>query len=156
MRQGTETKRLQTVVEAYKRDGQRWPAEAREIAGWAVAHGLWEPQHSDLVGLAADQFSKAMREMYHKDPQGRKVRTLHAAKVRRNGKQYQLWDDMRTAGQPYMMAAFQQRRRAIVSDCWQLKTDVESYNQNHNPGTEIQLPWDFTHDLAEADAARAA
>jgi len=51
-----------------------------------------------------------------------------------------------------MEVAFQQRRHQIVADCKQLRTDVDSYNENANPGEPIQMIFDFTYDLAEIAA----
>ena len=52
-----------------------------------------------------------------------------------------------------MRIAVQQRRQQIVGDCRQLKTDVDSYNQNWNGGSAINLMLDFTWDVEEAEAA---
>ena len=49
--------------------------------------------------------------------------------------------------------AFKQRRRQIVGDCRQLKTDVDSFNQNRDPDDPIQMSFDFTNDLLELEAA---
>jgi hypothetical protein len=38
-----------------------------------------------------------------------------------------------------------------VGDCHQLKNDVDSYNQNLNPGDPIQMIFDFRDDLAEIE-----
>ncbi len=54
-----------------------------------------------------------------------------------------------------MEVAFQQRRQQIVGDCRQLKTDVDSYNENANSEQPIQMVFDFTDDLAELDALKA-
>ncbi len=94
-----------------------------------------------------------MREEYIVDPQGRTVRAKHAAKVKVNGEQMTLWDDIRTADRDFMVIAFQQRRQQVVGDCHQLKVDVGSYNQNKNPGEAIQIIFDFTLDVLEAEAA---
>jgi len=32
---------------------------------------------------------------------------------------------------------------------------VDSYNQNHNSGEELQMVFDFTHDLEEIEALAA-
>ena len=55
-----------------------------------------------------------------------------------------------------MEVAFQQRRRGIVGDCKQLKNDADSYNENFNSEAAIQIIFDFTDDLDEAEAAAAA
>jgi hypothetical protein len=54
-----------------------------------------------------------------------------------------------------MEIAFQQRRQQIVGDCRQLKSDMDSYNQNHNVGKPIQMVFDFTLDLEEIEALAA-
>ncbi|MBM3476718.1 MAG: hypothetical protein FJX75_25885 [Armatimonadetes bacterium] len=59
---------------------------------------------------------------------------------------------MRVAEWTHMVSAFQQRRRVIASECKQLKTDVDSYNDNHNTGDPVQLVFDFTDDIAEREA----
>ena len=51
-----------------------------------------------------------------------------------------------------MHIALQQRRQQIVGDCRQLKTDVDSYNENRKPNQPIQLVLDFTEDVAEIEA----
>ena len=50
-----------------------------------------------------------------------------------------------------MEVAFQQRRQQIVGDCRQLKTDVDSYNENGDLSQPIQMIFDFTEDLAELE-----
>ena len=39
----------------------------------------------------------------------------------------------------------------IVGNCKQLKTDADSFNDNHPSGRKIQLIFDFEADLAEMD-----
>ncbi|HUT73485.1 MAG TPA: hypothetical protein VM221_01470 [Armatimonadota bacterium] len=94
-----------------------------------------------------------MREQYVTDPQGRSVRAKHVARVNRNGEQLPLWADIRSASREHMEIAFQQRRQQIVGDCRQLKTDVDSFNENRNPGAPIQMVLDFTYDVEELEAA---
>ena len=47
------------------------------------------------------------------------------------------------------MRSFAQRRQQIVGDCLQLKTDVDVYNDKREPDEPIQVPLDFTLDVAE-------
>ena len=94
-----------------------------------------------------------MREEYFTDVKGRRVRLKHPASLRRGGKQLVLWDDLRTAPRGHMHLAFQQRRQQIFGDCRQLKTDVDSYNDNHADDPPLQMIFDFTRDLAEDEAA---
>lgn len=131
-------------------------ATSRDIAAWATRTGLWSPQPGSLVDQCAEELSRAMREEYLTDAQGRSVRAKHCARMRENGKQFTLWADIRTAGKEHMSRAFQQRRRQILGDCRQLKVDVDSYNDNRKPEQPIQVVFDFTLDLAELEAVQAA
>jgi hypothetical protein len=141
----------QRIVDQYRQSGQSWPASATAIARWAIEEKLWEIHPGAVVRQCADQIANAMREVFFKDPQGRRVRLLHAAPYRENGRQYLLWDDMRTASHKHMHMAFQQRRQGIVMDCHQLKLDVDSYNENYNTEKPIQMIFDFGLDLAELE-----
>ena len=151
----TITEHRQRIVNTYRGKGLPWPATMRQIASWAIDEGLWKPSRGTVVGQLAEELARAMREEYYADPQGREVRTKHAARTSRNGVQSTLWDDIRTADSAHMRIAFQQRRQQIVGDCRQLKTDVDSYNQNRKPDVPIQLVLNFTEDVAEIEALDA-
>ena len=148
----TYSEQLQSIVQDYINSGEQWPASSRQIADWAIRMGKWKPQPAALVGQCAEHLSRALREEYETDPQGRNVRSKHAAKVSENGQQTVLWADIRTASREHMQIALQQRRQQIVGDCRQLKADADSYNDNYNGGRLIQLSFDFTRDLAEMEA----
>ena len=144
---------FQHIVDQYRNAGQPWPATTHGIAAWAIQEGLWRPKESDLVAQCADQLSRAMREEYITDPQGRSVRAKHVATVRKNGQQLALWGDIRTADPQHMTIALQQRREQIVGDSVQLREDVDSYNENWNrTGTPINLVLDFSDDVADRQA----
>lgn len=143
---------MRAIAEQYRQSGEEWPTTARQIAGWAIRKELWKPQPSAIIDRCADELARAMREDYITDPQGRRVRAKHAARLAEQGKQKTLWDDIRTAPREYMQVAFQQRRQQVVGDCWQLKMDVDSFNENKSPHHPIQMIFDFTDDLAEMEA----
>lgn len=146
------SKQLQKIVDAYIQDLQPWPATTHEIAAWAVSKRIWQPQPSSVIDQCANQLARAMREEHIVDPQGRTVRAKHVAKVDRNGDQLPLWADIRTASREHMEIAFAQRRQQIVGDCKQLKTDVDSFNENRSADNPIQMIFDFTYDVEEAMA----
>ncbi len=143
---------IQKMVQIYREEGGKWPASSREIAQWAISTSRWVPQPSAIVAQCADHISKALRDEYYTDPQGRRVRINHAAHS--NGEQLVLWDDIRTAKPGHMLLSFQQRRRQILGDCKQLKNDADSYNENRMPDNPIQLIFDFTLDLEEIELNR--
>mgnify|MGYP001607041505 CR=1 FL=1 len=138
---------LQQIVNSYIEAGETWPATAHQIAAWAIRTGKWDAQKTAVMSLCAEHLAQAMRNEYIVDPQGRTVRAKYAAR----GEQGVLWDDKRTATREHMIISCQQRRQQIVGDCRQLKTDVDSYNENENPGKPIQMVFDFTLDLAEIE-----
>lgn len=144
----TYNEQMQRLVREYRSQGGIWPATSHEMAAWAITHDLWKPQRSEVINICAEQLARAMREEYIIDPQGRKVRAKHAARI----EQAVLWDDIRTASRKHMQIAFQQRRQQIVGDCHQLKLDLNSYNENKNDGEPIQMIFDFTDDLSEIEA----
>ena len=94
-----------------------------------------------------------MRNEYFTDPQGRRVRVRHAARVKREGKQITLRGDWNLPPE-FMAISFAPRRSLIVGECDQLKFDVDSYNPNANKGRPIQMSFDFGPDLAEKEAMR--
>jgi len=156
MRKGTQHQQYLSLKDAYIADGQPWPASTRAIAAWAIKEGKYEPPLGDAEERLARRIADAMAEEYITDPQGRSVRRNHAAQRRTKDGQYAwVWDAIDRASRAHMEAALQNRRQAIVADCKQLKTDADSYNENYNPGEPIQLPLDFTDDVAEAEALEA-
>lgn len=149
----TYAKQMQKIVTEYRLAGEPWPASTKTIAAWAIQTGRWELEESAAVKKCAEDLARAMREEYTTDSKGRRVRLKHSATIKKNGEQMVLWDDIRTAPRGHMQLAFQQRRHQIFGDCRQLKTDVESYNDNHPGEKPIQMIFDFTLDLEEDDAA---
>ncbi|MCS6305990.1 MAG: hypothetical protein H8K07_20345 [Nitrospira sp.] len=145
------TEQFQKLASNYIAEHGR--ATPTEIAEWLVHIKRWEPEPSDMVRQCAKLLARAMRQEYIVDPQGRKVRAKHAVMEHDDaGSQTAFWDDIRTATRNHMHIAFQQRREQIVGDCRQLKTDVDSYNDNQNTGYPIQMIFDFTDDLEELEA----
>ena len=142
------TKQLQRIVREYRDAGQPWPASPDDIAGWAIERERWSPQRVDLIKQCARQISQAMGEEQIRDPQGRSVRAKHCRRFESGT----LWDDYRTATREHMEISFSHRRQHVFGECRQLKTDVDSYNQNINPGEPIQMSLDFTADIAEYEA----
>lgn len=143
------------IVDEYRAAGQPWPCTAKQLAAFALANRLYEPHQGRLLSIVADEFSRAMRDQYIKDPQGRSVRAKHVARLVVEGEQKRLWDSIETAEPEFMQAALQQRRHQIVGDCRQLKTDTDSYNENWNSGENIQMSFNFEVDLEELELAES-
>lgn len=153
----TKQKQLERIVKEYQLAGNEWPAKSRTIAKWAIKTGRWKAHPMAAERRCAREIGRALREEYHTDSDGRRVRTKHAVRKRNERGQYEIvWDDIRTAPRVHMEASFQQRRERIVGDCRQLKTDVDSYNDARPDDRPIQISLDFTKDVEELEALRKA
>jgi len=148
----TYSERMQDIFRQYESSGMPIPAEPRAVAAWAIKNELWKPKPSDVYTLFAEDLTRALREEYRTDEQGRRYRAKHAVRSTRNGKQISFWADMASAPHNHMKKAFVQRRKQIVGDCYQLQTDVDVYNETRSQNEPIQVLLDFTDDVAELQA----
>ena len=153
----SKTEFWQGLVRRYRRNGEHWPTTSRQIAVWAIREKLWRPPEKNLVSQCAAEVAAAMRQEFFVDAQGRKVRAKHpyvTTEELPDGtyEQLYLWIDVHdnTASKDEVEMAFQYGRRLIVGDCKQLRTDVDSYNDNNKHGHYVELDFDFTPDLLEA------
>ncbi len=142
------------IARQYVEQGGQEPLDLEEVARFAIENNHWGRHGIKNLQfrLCKREFSQAFREQYHTDAQGRNVRTLHAKReYDSDGKQKTFWGDIRQVDDEYAQAAFHQRRTRIVGDCRQLKTDVDSYNDNNINGGHYQLLLDFRDDVAERE-----
>src|SRR6266849_8911411 len=126
-------------------DVARWALETRKVkrpAGYA--EHLVEKQ-------LMREFADAMREELVRDPQGRVVRQMHAARIGGRTR----WNTRLNGSRGFIETSVKQRRDQIVGDCRHLKTDVDSLNDNRWPDKRIQLVLNFTDDVAEYEAGEA-
>ncbi|MCF6322973.1 MAG: hypothetical protein L3J89_01395 [Gammaproteobacteria bacterium] len=151
----TYSEQMQKIWAQYESSGMPTPATKHNVAEWAVHNGLWKPRPIDIIGQCADDLAKALREEYKTDVKGRRVRTKHVVKYSKNGKQLYLWADIDTAPRDHMVKAFAQRRKQVVGDCHQLKTDVDYYNDKNSTIEPIQVVLDFTDDVLEMQHAES-
>jgi hypothetical protein len=126
--------------------------ETAELARWALTAGKVRRPAGYAEQLVerqlAREFAEAMREDYGVDPQGRTVREMHAARIGGRTR----WNSRSGGSRGFIETSVRQRRDQIVGDCRHLKTDVDSLNDNRWPDNPIQLPLDFTIDVAELEA----
>ncbi len=120
---------MQNIWKKYEKAGMSVPAQPRDVAAWAIQNKLWEPKKADVISRCAEDLSKALREEYRVDKKGRRYRAKHAVRLYESGVQYTLWADIDSAPRSHMEKAFAQRRKQVVGDCYQLKTDVDYYTQ---------------------------
>jgi hypothetical protein len=146
----TKNENLQQVWHYYEDRHENKPTSARQAVEWAVHEGLLELPEIDPYDVLAGDMAQALREETDTDENGRRYRVNHAARVTKGGVQYTFWARMNFAPHDHMEIAFAQRREQVIGDLMQLKTDVDVYNSmNQGKHPPIQLPLDFTDDVAE-------
>jgi len=91
------------------------------------------------------------REDYRTDKNGQRYRAMHAVRSKSGDKTMSLWADMddERAPRAHFVKSFAQRRQQIVGDCYQLKTDVDVYNDKNADRPPIQMQLNFTLDVEE-------
>ena len=125
--------------------------DPHEVAAWALHNGLHKPNVRTIIDAIAADIAQVFREEYRTDKHGRRYRAKHAATHKKGNKTLSLWADLDDPNVPHghFVRSFGQRRQQIVGDCLQLKTDVDVYNDKRDLAEPIQVPLDFTLDVAE-------
>lgn len=139
---------LLRIVEDYRASGAEWPATKEQIAEWAVQNERYEMTRAMAKRQCAEKIGRAMGLEHVKDRRGRSVRKYYAARVRENGQLVMKWDDW-NAERPFMEVAAANRRNQILGQCWQLKNDMDSYNERKCSDKPIQPDFNFNIDLEE-------
>jgi hypothetical protein len=148
---------LQEIWHQFEMDREHAPCGTREAVEWAVVAGLLELPILDPYDVLASQMASALREEIRTDSKGRRYRVNHAMRITKGGVQHTLWGVMGYTKHEHMANAFAQRREQIIGDCFQLKTDVDHYNDiRAKDDPSIQLVLDFTDDVAEREITKAA
>ncbi len=142
---------VKEYVAKYRESHASGLVDPHEVAAWAYNNGLHKPNVAKVIDLIAADIAQIFREEYRTDDQGRSYRAKHAVSRKANGKTMTLWGDMDdpTAPRDHFVRSFADRRRQVVGDCLQLKTDVDVYNDKNSAEEIIQMPLDFTQDVEE-------
>ena len=147
--QETQTEEFQRLWKEYEEGHDHAAVSAREVIDWAVRERGFRLPSVDPRDVAASQLSRALREQYETDSQGRRYRVNHAMRVTKNGVQTTFWGVLGFASHLHMQRAFTQRREQVIGDLVQLQIDVEVYNERIPADKQIQLVLDFKDDVAE-------
>jgi hypothetical protein len=144
----TFNEQLVRIVEDYRAAGQAWPATREQLAEWAVANDRYQLTRGMAVSQCAEKLSRAMGLEHIRDSKGRSVRKYYAARIRESRQLVMKWDDL-NAERPFMEVAAANRRNQVLGQCWQLKNDIDSYNERRCPDEPIQIDFNFNVDLEE-------
>jgi hypothetical protein len=148
-------KRLQLFIAEYLRDVKPdGPVTSREIAAWLLREKKCEPTIEETVSVLARHVSEALRTKYIKAPNGQRVRQHHSVRYKEtltdgSHRRLVVWYQMEFAPPNFMYESFQQRRAGVGDELWQLKQDVDYYNEYINKAAPIQIVFDFREDMEE-------
>lgn len=146
------TERMQKAWHKYNSKNDHKPTTMRQAADWAVADGLLELPEVDPYDVLAEKMANAVRAETRTDPLGRRYRVNHAVRVTKSGVQYTFWGTMGFAPIGHMHKSLAWRRNQVVDDLFQLKTDVDVFNDTlDDKHQQFQLVLNFTNDIAERE-----
>lgn len=147
------SEQMQAIFDRYTEEVDSSPVSLDNVAAWAIEQGLYRPQPRDVVKLCREALAESLRQEKRIDAQGRKYRAKHSVRTNIGGVQLSLWADIDNAPRSFMEKSFSQRRKAIADDCFQVKQDVDHFNNENPTELPIQIVLDFTDDVAEMEAA---
>jgi hypothetical protein len=144
-------RQMQLLADEFFRETGKVSATKTEMAVWAIRTGRWNRQEEVALKQCADDFAEALRVEYVTDPKGRRVRTKYAATLERDGKKQTNWGDRKHVGREFIEVSVKQQRNRIAGELYQIKIDVDSFNELYNDGEPIQISLDFTPDIEELE-----
>lgn len=150
----TFKEQMQQVFEDYIDEVGHEPVSLDVVAEWAIINGRFHPAPKSVVKLCREALAESLRQEKRLDEKGRWYRAKHPVRESVGGAQLTLWADIDTAPRVHMEKSFAQRRRSIADDCFQVKQDVDHYNDNRGKERPIQMVLDFSEDVAEREALR--
>ncbi|KLU22230.1 hypothetical protein EOS_31525 [Caballeronia mineralivorans PML1(12)] len=144
---------VKDYVERYKKEVRNdGLVDPHDVAAWAYKNGLHKPNIKTVIDAIAADISQVFREEYRTDPSGKRYRAKHAVNSKgKDNRTLALWADIDDVNAPHghFVRSFGQRRIQIVGDCFQLKNDVDVYNEKDPAREQINLVLDFTNDVEE-------
>lgn len=147
------SEQMQAIFDRYVVEVDASPVSLDSVAAWAIGQGLYRPAPRDIVKLCREALAESLRQEKRIDSMGRKYRAKHSVRTNVGGVQLSLWADIDNAPRSFMEKSFSQRRKAIADDCFQVKQDVDHFNDENAKEPPIQIILDFTDDVAEMEAA---
>ncbi|UVC09304.1 hypothetical protein IHQ71_01340 [Rhizobium sp. TH2] len=148
------TEQMQGIFNRYIAEVSASPVSLDEVAEWAIRKRLFFPQPRDVSKLCREALAESLRHEKRVDEKGRKYRSKHSVREAIGGAQLNLWADIDSAPRSFMERSFAQRRKSISDDCFQIKQDVDHFNDRDPASSPIQMILDFSEDVAEMEALR--
>lgn len=143
---------LNAIFDRYSREVSPDPTSLDDVIEWALDKGLCQPNRRTIVQMFREDLATSLRQAKRLDDKGRSYRAKINVRETVAGVQMFLWADADLAPRSFVQKSAIQRRRAIAHDCFQLKQDVDHFNDERGGENPLQLPLDFTDDVAELEA----
>lgn len=147
------SEQMQAIFDRYTEEVDSSPVSLDNVAAWAIEQGLYRPAPRDVIKLCREALADSLRQEKRVDAKGRKYRAKHSVRTNIGGVQLSLWADIDDAPRLFMEKSFSQRRKSIADDCFQIKQDIDHFNDENLDEMPIQIVLDFTDDVAEMEAA---
>jgi hypothetical protein len=144
----------QRFIRFYKAQTGKTDVDMHEVAKYAHDHGWKLPKPREPIDRLAAQFAAAARVEYRYDKAtGEPYRANHAIpgpQPNERGQYPMFWIDIddETTTRPKMIKTITCRREQMVGDGLQLTRDAEHWNRIHVDQEPLQVPLDFTDDIA--------
>lgn len=147
------SEQMRAIFDRYTEEVDSSPVSLDNVAAWAIERGLYRPAPRDVMKLCREALAESLRQEKRVDAKGRKYRAKHSVRANIGGIQLSLWADIDDAPRSFMEKSFSQRRKSIADDCFQIKQDIDHFNDENANELPIQIVLDFTDDVAEMEAA---
>lgn len=142
-----------SIMDRYIAEVDPEPTSLDEVVDWALREGLYRPAPRDVRKVFKEALADSLRQEKRFDGK-RWYRAKHSVRTSVGGVQLSLWADIdKNASLSFMEKSVGQRRRGMVNDAFQLKMDVDHYNEVNPEQRPIPLVLDLTDDVAEMEAA---
>lgn len=152
---------LDRLCDEFRDEFGHLPMRMDDVAMWAIRTKKWQPEDRKIMKELSRKLSRAARNRQHRDPNGRIVRTMHAAKYPKTDQNGNLvfetmWDHILDMSAEHARVSFTQRWHQIAGKCRQLSRDVASFQEFNPNGSAVQLtlPLDFSGEIEDRDEQR--
>jgi hypothetical protein len=124
------------AIEAYREAHGRQPFRMEDAAQWILDTGLLPAPKINAARLLTRRLKQIARRNRFRDPQGRKVRTAIAAKIKRLGAKDNMildvvWDWLHEMSLDHALLAFSQRDSNILKQRRAATREVHSFLENN-------------------------
>lgn len=136
---------------------QDWAAETGadsfdvdKASDWAIETDRYTKPPISAKQQCMQDMRRVLQQLRYTDPQGNKVRTMHAIRNYK-GEQMTLWVDARVAKPDLMQEAFTQSHGGIGNDVKRHSIEKQSYDLNNPYGATLpDYNYDFTQVAEDA------